>query len=250
MPIRLTQSVKFLLIASFACFLIQQTGDQFLGTHLFRILALIPADWAEKFYIWQIFTYAFVHSGVGHLFFNLLMIAFIGSELESLWGSKRFLQYYFACSIGSGLIYLLIQLVFLKGGGIYNPMVGASGAIYGLLLAFGILFGDRVLLFMMLFPMKAKHFIWVLVAFELLTTVYASGGSWAGLAQLGGMAVGFGVLWGRTALSMRKKAFDQYRAKPSRPKKRRSKHLKLIVNNDQDLDSLDQETERDPKTWH
>ncbi len=249
MPIRLTQSVKFLIITYFVSFLIQQTADQFLGMHVSRWFALNPHDFVDKFHFWQLLTYSFVHSDVMHVFFNLMMIAFIGSELEAVWGARRFLQYYFFCATSCGVIYILLTTLILHGMASQIPMSGTSGAIYGLLLAYGILFGERVLHFMMLFPLKAKHFIWILVLLELLTTFYSSGGRWAGLAQLGGMAAGFGFLWVRTALILAKKSPTAKWA-GNRSKKRRSKHLKLIVNNDQELDELDKDSERDPKTWH
>jgi membrane associated rhomboid family serine protease len=124
-------------------------------------------------------------------------------------------------------------------------MVGASGAIYGCLMAYGLLFGERVLLFMMLFPMKAKHFIWVLAGVEFLSTVFSGRGGLSSAAHIGGMLAGVGYLW-----------FTRNRA-GSRPKARapaagrkfalpsKKKHLKLIVDNDSDDD-------RDPndKTWH
>ena len=245
MAIHLTRGVKFILISCFVVFLIQQTGDQFLGTHLLGALALTSSDILHHSYFWQFVTYSFVHSDVMHLVFNLMMIAFIGGELEVLWGPRRFLQYYFFCTISPALIYFLLST--FSPYGTHMPMIGSSGAVYGLLLAYGILFGDRVLHFMMLFPMKAKHFVWLLVAIELLTTVYSSGGTWVGLAQLSGMAAGFAFLWVRTQLILAQKGKGQI-LPFGRPKKKRSQHLKLVVNHDTSSDPRN--TDSKPKTWH
>jgi len=252
MPIRLTKTVKVLLIVCFASFLIQQTADQFLGMRLLEWFAFIPSAFISHFRFWQLFTYPFVHRDVMHLFFNLMMLAFIGSELEAIWGRRRFLTYFFFCSTSSALIYLISQLAAFGVSAASMPMIGSSGAIYGLLMAYGLIFGDRVLLFMMLFPMKAKHFIWVLVLLELLTTVYSSGGAWASMAQLGGMFAGFGYLWVRASILVAQKQRGQNGKQGfwNRQKKRRSNHLKLIVNNNPDFESSDDESESGPKTWH
>ena len=254
MPIRLTPIVKILLIACFAVFLVQQTADQFFGTHLLRIFGLVPAGVFQDFQIWQLFTYSFIHADVMHLFFNLMMVAFIGAELEIAWGSTQFLRYYFFCSMSSGLFYLLLQAGFLKGAGMYTPMVGASGAIYGLLMAYGLIFGERILLFMMLFPMKAKHFVWILALIELMSTFYSSGGTFASIAHLGGMVAGFGFLWARATLILRNRHRALMPPDKARSKKRRgkaSKHLKLIINNDREFEAPDDsDGGKTPKTWH
>ncbi|MEO5970550.1 MAG: rhomboid family intramembrane serine protease [Bdellovibrionia bacterium] len=256
MPIRLTPVVKILLIACFAAFLVQQTGDQFLGTHLLQLFGLVPAGVLQQFRVWQLFTYSFIHADVMHLFFNLLMLAFIGAELEIAWGAVKFLRFYFFCSISAGLFYLFLEGGILKGAGMYTPMVGASGAIYGLLMAYGLIFGERILLFMMLFPMKAKHFVWILALIELMSTLFSSGGSFASIAHLGGMVAGFVFLWTKASWILHKRRKALLAPEKARAKKRRvgsSKHLKLIINNDREFespDSDDQDPGKNPKTWH
>lgn len=258
---RITRAVKGLLIVAFVVFLIQQTADLFFGTHLLRALSLVPhAFWHERAY-WQILTYSFVNTDVIHLFFNLMMLAFIGSELEAIWGQRRFLRYYFFCATVSAIFYLLLQLTGLKGLSAQAPLIGASGAIYGLLVAYGILFGDRVLLFMMLFPMKAKHFVWVLGLLQLLTTFYSSGGATSSFALLVGMIAGLAYLLIETRLSQSKRGSQQFslgsffrrkKAGKNSRKNRRSNHLKLIVNNDLDEHHLDRggNEKGKPPTWH
>jgi len=240
MPIRLTRTVKALLIIQFAMFVVQQTADRFFDTNLQGILGLVPAGFLLEHRIWQILTYGFLHAEVMHVALNMMMLAFIGPELEAVWGRARFLKYYFLCQFGAGAAYLLLQLLVRGDGMLHVPMIGSSGAIYGLLVAFGLLFGERVMLFMLLFPMKAKHFVLVLAGIEFFSTVFSRAGL-SGVAHLGGMATGFAYLWGRAAFSIwqRNRA-----ASPKKPKKRKSSHLKLVINNEED----DQEDE--PKTWH
>jgi membrane associated rhomboid family serine protease len=249
-PIRLTRTIKALLIVCFVSFLIQQTGDQFFGTHLLDWFALIPYDFVYQHKYWQIITYTFLHGDVMHLFFNLLMLAFIGGELELIWGRKQFLKYYFFCSIFAGLVYVLIQLIIPKGsGGMDVPMVGASGAIYGLLTAFGILFGERVFLFMLIFPMKAKHFVMILGVIELMTTIYASQRGLAGVVHIAGMIAGFSYLWVRARYILIKKQKQAGFKSGKRLKKKRPGYLKLIVDNDSESDS-DEQPKNNPKIWH
>lgn len=248
MPIQLTKAVKAILILSFVSFLIQQTADQFFGWHLLSLFALVPHSCVFEGHIWQILTYSFVHRDVMHLFFSLIMIAFIGAELESTWGTVRFLQYYFFCSISAGVFYLLLQV--LVRGGLYVPMIGSAGAIYGLLMAYGLIFGERVMLFMMLFPMKAKHFVWVLALLELMTTIYSSGGGVASFAQLGGMAAGFLFLWIRATLILKKKSLGSRPGRFNRFGRRKAKHLKLVINNEKEFDQTDDSSDKGPKTWH
>lgn len=250
MSIRLTPAIKGLLIACFASFLIQQTGDQFFGTQILDWFGLIPRDFIQGHRYWQVFTYAFLHGDVMHLFFNLLLLAFIGSELEMVWGARQFLKYYFFCAVSSGVVYVIIQYSLKGGYGLHVPMVGASGAIYGLLMAFGLLFGERVLLFMLLFPVKAKHFVILLGLFELMTTFYSTGRGIASIAHVAGMVAGFGYLWARARYILLKKQRLSPSASSKRLKKRRSKHLKLIVSNPNEDDSEEDPTDKPPQIWH
>lgn len=109
-------------------------------------------------------------------------------------------------------------------------MVGASGAIFGHLVAYGLIFGEGVMLFMLLFPMKAKHFVWIIAAVEFLTTLYSANGKLSSVAHLGGMVAGFFYLWGWASLQIAQKR----RADPLYQRKKRvsekARHLKLVVN--------------------
>lgn len=246
MPIRLTKAVKALLIACVALFVIQQSADQFFGANLLGWLGLIPATFFYEYRYWQILTYSFLHGDVMHLFFNLLMLAFIGGELEAHWGTRRFLRFYFFCVAAAGALYLFLQMMVWKGQGLQTPMVGASGGIYGLLMAYGLIFGERVLLFMLLFPMKAKYFVWILAAVEFFTTVFSGRGGLSSAAHLGGMIAGFGLLWGRASWAVYQNRRALRGESLSRQKRKKKSHLKLIIDNKGDQD----EEQRDPKTWH
>ncbi|MBC7386452.1 MAG: rhomboid family intramembrane serine protease [Cryobacterium sp.] len=247
MQMRLSPTVKILLIACFVAFLVQQTVDQFFGGHLLYFFGLVPRSFMFEGKVWQLITYSFLHADPMHLILNMVMLAFVASDIEFKWGRRRFLGYYFFCSIMAGVLYLFLQLFIWKGDGLQTPMVGASGAIYGCLMAYGILFGERTLLFMMLFPMKAKHFIWVLAAVEFLSSVFSGRGGLSSAAHIGGMLAGLGYLWVQSQSA--KRASNRLSSKKSTNKfalTGKKKHLKLVV------DNPDREDERDPndKTWH
>jgi membrane associated rhomboid family serine protease len=246
---RLSPTVKILLIAMAIIFLVQQSIDQFFGGHLLAFFGLVPKGFIIEGRLWQLFTYSFLHADPLHLILNLMMLAFVASDLEFKWGRNAFLKYYFFCATAAGLLYLLLQLWVWGGSGVGTPMVGASGAIYGCLMAYGILFGERTLLFMMLFPMKAKHFIWVLAGVEFMSTVFSGRGGLSSAAHIGGMLAGLGYLWVQARLIIAKRKAGEAPKKRSKGRfggPAKNKHLKLIV------DNKDGDDDRDPndKTWH
>lgn len=245
---RLTRAIKVLLIVNFVAFVLQQTADQFFGAHWVRVLGLVPEAFFRG-YFWQPITYLFIHHDVMQLFFNLMTLAFIGGELESAWGTRRFLKFYFFCGLSAAFVYLILGKFFVPSAA-YTPLMGASSALYGLLVAYGLIFGERVLLFMMLFPMKAKYFVAVLGLLELLTTAYSGGSGVTSLVHLTGMLAGFGYLWGRATWVIAWKRHETRSAEKARMKKRRAQHLKLVINNDRDPGVSDDESGDEPKTWH
>ena len=111
-------------------------------------------------------------------------------------GDAPIFRFYCLCAVCGGLVYLFLQL-FVKGVGMYTRWSALRHGIYGLLAAYGLIFGERVMLFMMLFPMKAKHFVWVLAGIEFLTSIFSGRGGLVSVAHLGGMAAGYTYLWGR-----------------------------------------------------
>ena len=150
------------------------------------LFALWPVA-TDAFMPWQLITYAFLHGSVGHLFFNMLGLWMFGSELELIWGRQRYLQFLGASALAGGLTQLLVVSLGVPSG----PTLGASGALYGLLMAFGMMFPERTI--MPLFPpipMKAKVFVLVFGGMELLFGLVGGGGV-AHFAHLGGMLGGW-----------------------------------------------------------
>lgn len=156
------------------------------GQFLYQYAALWPLG-SGRFEFWQLGSYMFLHGGLGHIFFNLFALWIFGQPMERLWGTQRFLVYYLICGLGAGLIQL-----FVNPGG---PTVGASGAVYGLLLAFGMKFPNQVI--MLLFPpipIQAKYFVMIYGALELFSGLTRPGSGIAHFAHLGGMLVGFALI--------------------------------------------------------
>ncbi len=148
------------------------------------IFPLYPLE--KGFEIWQIFTYMFMHGGLMHLFFNMFALWMFGMELENNWGSRKFLFYYLLCGLGAGLANLFIAPIF----GTTAPTVGASGAVYGVLLAFGLLYPDRPIFLYLLLPVRAKYFVIGYMLLELYAGVTGTDDGIAHFAHLGGAAVG------------------------------------------------------------
>jgi membrane associated rhomboid family serine protease len=178
----LTPMVKSLLIINGIVFLLEYiTG----GGEMIYILGLVPRFIVQRFFIWQFFTYMFLHGGFWHLFLNMFILWMFGSEIERYWGSRQFLKYYFITGVGAGLLSCLTSI------NSTSPTIGASGAIYGILVAYGMMFPNRPVYVYFLLPVKAKHFVIFLAIMELLASRgYASSGI-AHFAHLGGMLVGY-----------------------------------------------------------
>jgi len=147
--------------------------------------------------IWQILTYPFLHGGLTHLLFNLLILYMLGTELEWRWGHRKFLRYYAVCAVGGAILHTLIWLALLAFGSEsaaatgLMPIVGASGALYGLFVAFGMLNGDAQVLVFFMVPMKARQFVMLLTAIEIISAVFYSNNGVAHLVHLGGMLAGY-----------------------------------------------------------
>lgn len=139
-----------------------------------------------SFYPWQLVTYMFLHGGFFHLLLNMLALWMFGAELENMWGQKRFLTYYMICGIGAGLCNLLIAPLFTTVG----PTVGASGAIYGILVAFGYLFPNRSIFIYGIIPVKAKYLVIIYMLVELFAVAGGTNSGIAHFAHLGGGVIG------------------------------------------------------------
>lgn len=154
-----------------------------------RMFALNPITFIYK--PWQLVTYMFMHGGIGHLFFNMYTLYIFGSVLENIWGTKKFLTFYFVTGIGAALIHIAVQ--YLTGN--FALTVGASGAIYGILMGYAMLYPDSVLT--LLIPpisMKAKWFVLVFAGIELLFGVTGTQAGVAHFAHLGGLVFAFLLL--------------------------------------------------------
>lgn len=154
-------------------------------------LGLSPQDVFTGFAVWQPVTYMFLHDtgGFSHILFNMLALWMFGTELEQTWGTRFFTKYYFVTGIGAALSTLLLSLV--SNGIYYSLTVGASGAIYGLLLAWAMYFPHRVILFWGIFPIPARIFVLIMGAIAFLSSFGGPGGGIAHVAHLGGLVVGY-----------------------------------------------------------
>lgn len=164
------------------------------GAATMNLLGLTPSSVIDKFYVWQIFTYMFLHdtSGLAHIFFNMYGVLLFGLPVEQLWGPRKFLGYYFFTGVGAGITILVINL--LSQGNADTTTIGASGAVFGLLLAFGILFPDAELLIFFFIPMKAKFLVVLYGGLELFFQITSGGNSSVShIGHLGGLF--FGLLY-------------------------------------------------------
>lgn len=151
------------------------------------LISTISSPIAGKFEIWQLLTYQFLHGGFSHILFNMFALWMFGMEIENDWGSKKFLIYYLLCGVGAGVFHLFLTPIL---GLSPAPTIGASGAIYGVMIAFALMYPDRYIFLYLFIPVKAKYFIVFLIALEFLMVDSAASGV-AHLAHLGGAIVGF-----------------------------------------------------------
>ena len=191
----LTSAVKNLLIANVAAFFFTVIGQAVgLGSFI-GWLMLTPYAVTHQLAVWQLVTYMFLHGGFIHILFNMFALWMFGGELERTWGARRFLHYYFLTGIGAGLFSVLAS----PSSPI--PTVGASGAIYGILLAYGLLFPNRVIfipiLLIIWIPIPAKFLVMILGGIAFVSALSGPGDLVNHVAHLGGMAVGFLYLRGR-----------------------------------------------------
>jgi membrane associated rhomboid family serine protease len=173
----LTPWIKRLLIANFAIFLVTWVLP---GVALY--LSFQPSN--VIFRPWTIVTYMFVHAGLGHVFFNMLMLFFFGGPVESHWGSRQFIKYYLACGILGGAAFAFLF-------GFNQHLLGASAAVFGVMLAFAMLWPDAPIYVFGIFPVKAKWLVGFAAAVAFLLTIRPDGSRTAHWAHLGGFIVGY-----------------------------------------------------------
>ena len=199
----LTPVIKKLIILMAALFLLQGVVNHRITLYL----GLVPLLVWKKFFLWQLVTYIFLHGGISHILFNLLALWMFGGELESYWGSRKFLRYFLFCGIGAGIC----TVVFSPHQ--FIPVVGASGAIYGILLAFGWLFPNRLIYVYFLVPIPAKYFVIIFGLIELYASMQGTGGGVAHLTHLGGLI--FGILYMAYPILRQKVRREYYKRKMS-----------------------------------
>jgi membrane associated rhomboid family serine protease len=189
-PGPMSMAMKALIAANVLIFLAQSFQPV-----LTRLFGLVPELTLERFQLWQPFTYMFLHGGLFHLLFNMLALWMFGTELERIWGTRFFLKYYLITGIGAGALTVLFSLLpFGFAQQVYGSIiVGASGAIYGLLLAYALYFPDRPIYMYLVFPIKAKYFVMIIGAIAFYSSLGATGGV-ANATHLGGIAVGYAYL--------------------------------------------------------
>ena len=158
---------------------------------------LVPREVVQGFALWQLVTYMFLHQNIGHILWNMLGLWMFGAQLERVWGTVKFLRFYFACGIFAGITVVVLSYMF---GGVDVPTMGSSGAIYGILMAYGIIFADQTILFGFLIPMKAKYFVIIIGGIVFLQSFTATVGGQPNtvsvIAHLGGLVAGYLLLRG------------------------------------------------------
>jgi membrane associated rhomboid family serine protease len=189
---------RALLISNAIIFLLQAVGEMMFVPFMLWPVGDFPLGYLHGelvtvgFLPWQLLTYGFLHGGFAHLFFNMFALVMFGSEIERLWGSRRFAIYFFTCLVGAGAVQLVVATLAVQAGEQAYPTVGASGGMFGLLLAFGMMFPNRrVMLLIPPIPMKASTLVIAYGALELIMGVTRTQTGIAHFAHLGGMVFGF-----------------------------------------------------------
>ncbi len=184
---RLTPMVKKLITINVVVFLFQLIFEKWMGLDPSFIFGLVPQTITHQFFLWQFVTYLFLHGHLMHLVFNMLVLWMLGGEIEEkVFWSKGFLKYYLICGVGAGLF----NFAFSYHSPI--PIIGSSGAMYGILVAYAVFFGNRQ---MILFPfpvlIRAKYLVLIIGGIELVSSIFYAKDGIAHLAHLGGMLVGY-----------------------------------------------------------
>jgi len=201
-PGPMTPAVKAILFANVGAFLLTYiAGDVLIG-----LLGLSPKAVFEQAQIWRVATYLFLHdpNGFTHILFNMLSLWMFGVDLERRWGTPAFVRYYAITGIGAGIATAVIALLpFDATRAMYDvPTIGASGAIYGLLLAWAVLFPNRQILFMFIFPLPARVAALLMGAMSFLSAASGRSGSVAEATHLSGLLIGWIYLNGPTNLRL------------------------------------------------
>lgn len=189
---QLTQGVKNIILANVALYGLIFISVLFTGNYIKSdfayFLANIPVNVLEKGMVWQVFTYQFLHFDFWHIFFNMYLLWIFGSELEERWGRKTFYQFYLFTGSGAGLIILFVNYFFIDPN---SATLGASGAIFGIMLAYAAYYPNRYILFMMIVPVKVKYLVLIYGLFSLMFTITGTDGNISHIGHLGGIIAGW-----------------------------------------------------------
>jgi membrane associated rhomboid family serine protease len=189
-----THWVKRIIIACAVIYFLQVVLDRIapqLSLYLVQYGGLVPFLVVHGM-VWQLLSYSFLHATTMHLLLNMLTLWMVGSQLEQEWGPRRFLEFYLFCVAAAALTTIAVAYSPLPGVNPSTNTIGASGGIYGLLIAFGMLFGDReFILFPLPFTMKAKYLVAIMIFVVIIATFQPSQGGVANFAHLGGLFFGF-----------------------------------------------------------
>jgi len=197
-------AVKTLIIICSTAFVLTAFASIAGGGAFFNsTFGLTPAKVTHSGYLWQLVTYIFLHGGFLHILFNMLALWMFGTELERYWGTREFTKFFFICGIGAGLITVLVS------PNSTIPIIGASGAIFGILLAYGVLFPNRTIIFV-IFPIPAKWFVVIMGAMNLASLSGGGGGGVAYVTHLAGLLVGLIYLKGGRLFGNFRGSYDRW----------------------------------------
>lgn len=220
----LPSGIKLLLIANFAIFILQFLG---LNNIFLRYFALRPVSLYTMYAVWQLVTYMFIHGDFFHILFNMLALWMFGRDLEEAWGRDRFLRFYFFCGIGAGVCVVLANYL-LPWGNPGSVTLGASGAIYGILLASAVMWPTRIVYFNFLFPIQMKYLVIIYGAIAFFSA--RSDGAVSHFAHLGGLLFGWIFLKTPALSGARRRTSSSSGMKPWEAIQHRYKQWKLERN--------------------
>lgn len=182
-PRLFTDAIKLLVSINILIFILQSISGQ--ERILFHLFGIVPRDTWSRFMVWQPFTYLFFHGGIWHVLINMFVLWMFGSELEQYWGKEAFLKYFFLTGVGAGLVTVLFN------SNSQVPVVGASGAVYGILLAYGLMFPNRYVYLYFFLPVKVKYFVIFIGAVAFLSSLNPGYSNISHLTHLSGMGIGY-----------------------------------------------------------
>ena len=233
-PTLFTNAIKILISVNFGIFVLQSLSQS--EALFFPLFGLVPKlVWSERM-IWQPFTYLFLHGGIWHVLINMFVLWMFGSELERLWGRHEFLKFYFITGIGSGLVTMLFDLQSM------TPIVGASGAVYGVLLAYGLTYPNRTVYLYGIIPIKSIWFV-LGIGFIAFMSSFNNMSQISHMTHLSGMLIGYLMLkksfhWSGLWFQIRKKTLE-YRIQ--KEEKRISRQFQVERDINRILDKINQE---------